>query len=96
MITDACVDGPAAGSGISGSNGDNFDKPKRKRIVKTSTVNNTEDGEVMHEKAKPETKIVKRHEPVADKRKPVKQVEDEEEDLHPITEEETTVPSMVF
>ena len=75
------------------------DKPKRKRIVKTSTANSTEDAEVMQEKSKPEPKATKKAEPV---KKPVKreepqqqQEEDEEEDLQPITSENSTIPPAI-
>ena len=35
-------------------------KPKRKRIIKTTAVNSTEDAEVMQEKTVPEPKAVKK------------------------------------
>ena len=64
-------------------------KPKRKRIIKGA---GTEEAEVAQEKPKVASK---KHEPVADKRKPVKKEELDEEDLHPITEEETTIPAAI-
>ena len=76
------------------------DKPKRKRIVKTSTANSTEDAEVMQEKSKPEPKAAKKAEPV---KKPVKreepqqqqEEEEDEEDLQPITSENSTIPPAI-
>jgi transcription termination factor Rho len=79
------------------------DKPKRKRIVKTSTSNSTEDAEVMQEAApapKKELVKAKKHEP---ERKPIKkqkaeeqeQEEEEEEELQPITEQQTTIPAAI-
>ncbi len=68
-------------------------KPKRKRIVKASTANSTEEAEVMQEKPKakpeprpevkpepkPDLRQAKKSEPVADKKKPHKKVEPEVE-----------------
>ncbi|MEI9935484.1 MAG: Rho termination factor N-terminal domain-containing protein [Ferruginibacter sp.] len=73
-------------------------KPKRKRIVKASTANSTEDAEVMQEKPKPEPKQIKRTEPIVEKRKPVKKEEpiiDEEEELQPLTEQDSTIPPAI-
>ncbi len=67
-------------------------KPKRKRIVKATTANSTEDAEVMQEKPK----AAKKQEPVAERKRPVKKEEaEDEDDLHPLTEEETTVPAAI-
>jgi transcription termination factor Rho len=75
-------------------------KPKRKRIIKTTTTNTTEESEIVHEKLKTERVSRKNDLHLADKKKPLKRVEEqprdeEEEDLHPITEEETTVPAAI-
>ena len=72
-------------------------KPKRKRIIKHATSNSNEDAEVMTDKPKP----VKKPEPPLDKKKVVKKPEltvlpaEEDEELHPITDEETTVPASI-
>jgi transcription termination factor Rho len=75
------------------------DKSKRKRIIKHSTANSTEDAEVMNDKPKP----VKKAEQPVEKKKIVKKPEqpvlpvaqEEEEELQPITDEETTVPASI-
>ncbi|MGG9970865.1 transcription termination factor Rho [Ferruginibacter sp. SUN002] len=68
------------------------DKPKRKRIIKATTSNSTEDAEVMQEKAKPEQKAARKPEPA---KKAVKKDEDFEEELQPITNEQSTVPPAI-
>ena len=72
-------------------------KPKRKRIVKAATESHEEAPiPVTQEKPKHEPRSNKRPEPLADRKKLVKkEVIEEEEDLHPITEEETTVPAAI-
>ncbi|MES2430288.1 MAG: transcription termination factor Rho [Bacteroidota bacterium] len=73
---------------------DEGDKPKRKRIIKTTTANSSEEAEVMQEKAKPEPKPVKKEHA----KKPVKKDEEEEldeEDLQPITSEQSIVPAAI-
>ena len=84
-------------------------KPKRKRIVKATTANSTEEAVVMQESSKPEPKAepkpepkpepkhTRKTEPVHDKKKPVKkvEVEEEEEELQPITDEESTIPPAI-
>lgn len=79
---------------------DGDDKPKRKRIIKTTTSNSTEDAEVMNDKPKPEAKAPKKdipHEKKKPTKKPVEEtpLEEEEEELQPITDEETTVPASI-
>ncbi|UEG50799.1 transcription termination factor Rho [Ferruginibacter lapsinanis] len=73
------------------------DKPKRKRIVKTSTANSTEDAEVMQEKPKPEPKLARKAEPVKKpiKKEEPKQEEEDEEELQPITSENSTIPPAI-
>ncbi len=74
------------------------EKPKRKRIIKTSTSNTTEDAEVMQETEAPkkEAPKAKKAEP---EKKPVKkqkvEEQEEEEDLQPITEQQTTIPAAI-
>lgn len=72
------------------------DKPKqRKRIIKTTTGNSSEEAEVMQEKTKPEPRAAKKPEAI---KKPVKKEEIEEEDeeeLQPITSEQSTVPAAI-
>ncbi len=84
-------------------------KPKRKRIVKASTANTTEDAEVMNDKPKTEPKAQKKHEPAAviDKKRnnrkeniaktaPVQASPvEEEEELLPITDEDSIVPPAI-
>src|SRR5580692_11190816 len=53
------------------------EKPKRKRIIKASTDNATEEAEVMQEKAKPEPRVMKKAEHFVEKKKPVKKEEPE-------------------
>jgi transcription termination factor Rho len=75
------------------------EKPKRKRIVKTAD----KEGEAPREKtatAKPEIKASKKAEPVQDKKRPVKKAEpveapEEEEELQPITSEQSTIPAAI-
>jgi transcription termination factor Rho len=74
------------------------DKPKRKRIVKASTANSTEDAEVMNEITKQEPKPVRKASEFVPKKKPVVQEEqpqDEEEELQPLTEQDSTVPAAI-
>lgn len=87
----------------------NDEKPKRKRIVKASTANTTEDAEVMQEAApKKEPVKAKRgadtdkkpeasRKPEAEKKAPRKAPEttEEEEDLQPITDEQSTIPAAI-
>lgn len=87
----------------------NDEKPKRKRIVKASTANTTEDAEVMQEAApKKEPVRAKRgadtdkkpeaaRKPEAEKKAPRKAPEttEEEEDLQPITDEQSTIPPAI-
>src|ERR1700747_136183 len=51
------------------------DKPKRKRIVKATTANSTEDAEVMNEVTKQEPKPTRKTAEFVPKKKPVKQEE---------------------
>ena len=55
-------------------NGDDG-KPKRKRIVKTTTANSTEEAEVMQEKPRPEPKPVHKTEHKPEPKHPVKKAE---------------------
>jgi transcription termination factor Rho len=76
------------------------DKPKRKRIVKATTANSTEDAEVMNEITKQEPKPVRKTAEFVPKKKPVKKEDeqpqdDEEEDLQPLTEQDSTVPAAI-
>ncbi|MBP6430276.1 MAG: transcription termination factor Rho [Ferruginibacter sp.] len=67
------------------------EKPKRKRIVKTTTANSSEEAEVVSESAtkKEFTKAKK----VEVEKKPIKKAKiEEEEELQPITDEQTTLP----
>ncbi len=71
-------------------------KPKRKRTVAKPVAEKTTEElkeKTITETVKPEIKHSKKAEPVADKRKATKKVEEEEEDLQPITDEESTVPA---
>lgn len=74
------------------------EKPKRKRIVKASTPNTTEVAEVMQETApKKEHVKAKKHEP---EKKPInkkQRVEEplDEEDLQPLTEQQSTIPPAI-
>ncbi|MBI3882944.1 MAG: Rho termination factor N-terminal domain-containing protein, partial [Sphingobacteriales bacterium] len=82
------------------------EKPKRKRIIKAAVVPDAEEvatvpeiiaKENVAEEIKPAKKV---EVPVADKRKPVKKAEapveeEDEEELQPITDEESTVPAAI-
>lgn len=76
------------------------EKPKRKRILKTADKDGKEP-EAPKEKptpVKPEPKAAKKTEPVHEKKKPVKKVEPvepEEEELQPITSEQSTIPAAI-
>lgn len=74
------------------------EKPKRKRIVKASTSNSVEEAEVMQEaSSKKEPQPVRHRKPEPEK-KPVKKGKDEtgeEEELQPITSEQSTIPSAI-
>ena len=79
------------------TNNEEGEKPKRKRIIKTTTVNSTEDAEVMQEKSVPEPKPAKKAEAP---KKPVKKVEveipeEEEEELQPLTDQDSTIPAAI-
>ncbi|MBL0356762.1 MAG: transcription termination factor Rho [Chitinophagaceae bacterium] len=73
------------------------EKPKRKRIIKTTD----KEGDAPKEKAAPkhEVKAVKKAEPLHDKKRPVKKAEpvepEEEEELQPITSEQSTIPASI-
>ncbi len=72
------------------------DKPKRKRIVKTTTANSSEEAEVMQEAAPVKKEIHAKAKKPEIEKKPVKKAkpaeEEEEIDLQPITGEQTTLP----
>ncbi len=78
------------------------EKPKRKRTA-VKAVPAAKSAESAKENIspapveKPEPKHAKKAEPVHDKRKPVKKVEldDEEEELQPITSEQSTIPAAI-
>jgi len=82
-------------------------KPKRKRIVKATTSNSTEDAEVMQESApvsipqapKKEAAPMQKPRKTEAEKKPVKkqqQPEPEEEgDLQPITDQQSTIPAAI-
>ena len=74
------------------------EKPKRKRIVKTSTPDKTEEAEVVQETPAPkkEPAVVKPKKADHEK-KPVKkvEVEEEEEFLQPITDQESSIPPAI-
>jgi transcription termination factor Rho len=75
------------------------EKPKRKRIVKATTANSTEDAVVMQEgpKPEPEQRPVRKAEFVP-RKKPIKKEEqqpEEEEELQPLTEQDSTVPPAI-
>jgi transcription termination factor Rho len=74
------------------------DKPKRKRIVKTSTANSMEEAEVMQEASAKKEQPVKHRKPEQDKklvRKGKEEPEDDKEILQPITSEQSTIPSAI-
>jgi len=78
------------------------DKPKRKRIVKTAADKEAKDNEAPKEKpavVKADLKPVKKAEPLQDKKRPVKKAEpiepEEEEELQPITSEQSTIPAAI-
>ena len=90
-----------------GKSGDG-EKPKRKRTVRATATTNTVDEAAVTEEPKQEPKVEIRPEPkparrqeqpVHDRRKPVKKVEPEEdedeEDLQPITSEQSTIPAAI-
>ncbi len=75
------------------------EKPKRKRIIKTTTGNSQEEAEVMQEapqKKEPVAAKVKKPEP---EKKPVKknqpEEEDDEEDLQPIPDGQSSIPPAI-
>jgi transcription termination factor Rho len=75
------------------------DKPKRKRIIKTTTDNSTEKVEVMQEAPKKEAaakpkKVEVEKKPIKKAKVEEKQPEEEEEELAPITAEQTTLPPL--
>ena len=75
------------------------EKPKRKRIVKTSTSNSTEDAEVVQEAIhKKEPVAVKHKKPEPVKKEPVKKAAkevEEEEFLQPITDQQSSIPPAI-
>jgi transcription termination factor Rho len=75
------------------------DKPKRKRIIKTTTGNSTEEAEIMQEGTKKEgtakpKKIEVEKKPIKKAKVEEKQPDEEEEELAPITAEQTTLPPL--
>jgi len=74
------------------------EKPKRKRIVKPTEAEVEPVKEKPKAESKAEPRLAKRSEPVPDKKKYVKKVElqeEEEEDLQPITSEQSTIPAAI-
>ena len=74
------------------------EKPKRKRIAKPTEAEAEPVKEKPKAESRPEPRLAKRSEPVADKKKYVKKVElqeEEEEDLQPITSEQSTIPAAI-
>jgi transcription termination factor Rho len=75
------------------------EKPKRKRIVKASTANTTEDAEVVQEVEQKKEILAPRHKKSEPEKKPVKKVledeEDDEEFIQPIGEGESTIPPAI-
>jgi transcription termination factor Rho len=85
---------------VEGTDAGKDEKPKRKRIVKTATDKAADDTKEKATAAKPEVKASKKAEPVLDKKKPSKkaepeETEEEEEDLRPITSEQSTIPAAI-
>jgi len=82
---------------VAGADNGKDEKPKRKRLVKPAGKSSEEAAE------KPAAKAAsKKAEPIAEKKKPVKKAEaaeeddmDEEEDLKPITSEQSTIPAAI-
>ena len=73
------------------------DKPKRKRIIKASTSNSSEEAEVVQE-ALPKKELAapaKPKKPEPEKRPLKKPVEIEAEELQPITDEQSTIPPAI-
>jgi len=82
---------------VEGSDNGKDEKPKRKRIIKATGKAADEIAEKPAAKAAP-----KKAEPATDKKKPAKKadaeeqgVEEEEEDLQPITSEQSTIPAAI-
>ncbi len=82
---------------VEGSDNGKDEKPKRKRMIKATGKPADEIAEKPAAKSAP-----KKAEPVADKKKPAKKadaeeqdVEEEEEDLQPITSEQSTIPAAI-
>jgi transcription termination factor Rho len=66
------------------------EKPKRKRIIKPAADAAPEEIHVA-----PETKMAKPKKPEAEKKQAVKKVVEEEEELQPITSEQSTIPAAI-
>ena len=77
---------------VAGTDNGKDEKPKRKRIVKATGKPAEEAADKASAKA-----ASKKAEPVAEKKKPVKKAEadDVEEDLQPITSEQSTIPAAI-
>ena len=75
------------------------DKPKRKRIIKATTSNTTEEAEVVQEVTPKKEPVVtakaKKPEHVPEKKQTRKPLEDEDEDVQPITDQESTIPAAI-
>ncbi len=81
---------------VAGADNGKDEKPKRKRLIKATGKTSEEPAE------KPAVKAAsKKAEPLAEKKKPVKKAEaeeedmEEEEDLKPITSEQSTIPAAI-
>ena len=77
---------------VAGTDNGKDEKPKRKRIVKAT-------GKPAEEAEEKPVKAAKKAEPAADKKRPIKKAETEaageEEDLQPITSEQSTIPAAI-
>jgi transcription termination factor Rho len=74
------------------------EKPKRKRIIKATTSNTTEEAEIVQDTAPKKEHVIakaKKQEPVIEKKHNRKPAEDEDEDVQPITDQESTIPPAI-
>ena len=72
------------------------DKPKRKRIVKTSTSNTSEEAEVVQEPLHKKEAVAGKHKKAEPEKKPFKKpMEDDEDDIQPITDQQSTIPPAI-
>ncbi len=73
------------------------EKPKRKRIIKTATANTSEDAEVVQEAPPKKETVAAKHKKQEPEKKPVKKAleETEDEDIQPITDQQSTIPPAI-